>query len=79
MPARRAHEPRLASRWEASLGQVVRGGRSWPSETKLGGGAWGCGKTAVIRCGSARLRELLTMPVTEQDAAQRLHLSDAPA
>ena len=61
------------------MGQMVRGGRSWPSAKKLGGAAKRCGNTAETGCGSAEVMEQLTMPVTEQDDAQRLHLSDVPA
>lgn len=34
---------------EAGMGQMLRGGRSWPSDWKVGAGAAKCGKTVVPR------------------------------
>ena len=58
------------------MGQMLRGGRSWPSETKLGTGALSAGKTAAERsCGAATVGGLLSIGVTEQNAVHRLQLS----
>ena len=42
MPVRRTHEP-FKPPAEASRGQMLRGGRSWPSDRKVGAGdaKWG--------------------------------------
>jgi len=58
---------------------MVRGGRSWPSETKLGAGAETLGKrTSVTPSKTGTVGGLLTMGATEQQAEQRLHLSEPP-
>src|SRR5262245_26403596 len=50
-PCRRTSPVRPRS--EASLGQMLRGGRSWPSDWKAGGGAEMAGKTTLaVRGGS---------------------------
>ena len=58
---------------------MVRGGRSWPSETKLGAGAEMLGKkTSVTPTKVGTVGGLLAMGATEQQAEHRLHLSDVP-
>lgn len=58
---------------------MVRGGRSWPSETKLGARAATPGKkTSVTPSNTGTLGRLPTIGVTEQQAEQRLHLSKVP-
>ena len=55
---------------------MLRGGRSGPSETKLGGGAETAGKrSAETTCDSSTIDVPLGIEVTEQNAAHRLHLS----
>lgn len=61
------------------MGQMLRGGRSSPSDSKLGGGASRRGKTAGTRGCRATVIEALTSAVAEQDAAQRLHLESTLA
>lgn len=61
------------------MGQMVRGGRSWPSETKLAGGASRDPKTARTGGGPANAIGPLTNPGAQQEVAHRLHLSAAPA
>lgn len=59
------------------MGQMLRGGRSWPSERKLGAGAERRGKTAAERfCGAATAGALLSNGVAEQNAEHRLQLSE---
>ena len=61
---------------EALQGQVLRGGRSWPSDRKLGGGAKRSGNAvAPGSCGAGIVSGLLTSGVTEQNAEHKLHLS----
>ena len=58
---------------------MVRGGRSWPSDTKLGAGAKTLGKTtSVTRSKTGTAGGLLAMGATEQQAEHRLHLSELP-
>lgn len=60
------------------MGQMVRGGRSWPSEKKFGGGAeWSVNLTVVSPRGSGSVTSALTMGVSEQKAEHMLHLSEA--
>jgi hypothetical protein len=55
---------------------MLRGGRSWPSERKLGTGALSAGKTvALSSCGATTVGGLLSIGVTEQNAVHRLQLS----
>jgi hypothetical protein len=76
VPARRTHERCQNLTAEVQRGQVLRGGRSWPSEMWLGAGATRGGKTTAERSGSvSTVGALLTIDVAEQHAAQRLHLA----
>jgi hypothetical protein len=61
---------------EALLGQMVRGGRSWPSDWNVGAGAERCGNDAPVNpTGSSRPGEVLGNGGVEHDAEQTLHLS----
>lgn len=61
---------------EALRGQMLRGGRSCPSDRKLGGGAKRSGKAAAATSWSAGIvGKLPTKEVAEQNAEQRLQLS----
>ena len=61
---------------EALQGQVLRGGRSWPSDRKFGGEAKRSGNAvAPGSCGVGIVSGLLTSGVTEQNAEHKLHLS----
>lgn len=57
------------------MGQMVRGGRSWPSEKKFGGGAESAENLTDTSRGSASVGAELMRGVREQNAEQRLHLS----
>ena len=58
---------------------MVRGGRSCPSETKLGAGAEMLGKkTSLAPSRAGTVGVLLTIGATEQQAEHRLHLSELP-
>lgn len=62
---------------EACLGQMLRGGRSCPSETKLGEGADKAGKDVIATpWGTGTEGKLLASGVTEHKSQQRLHLSE---
>ena len=59
------------------MGQLVRGGRSCTSETKLGAGADSAASLAAARSSGATSAEAaLTSGVSEQYAEHRLHLSE---
>lgn len=59
------------------MGQMVRGGRSCPSEKKFGRGAeWSENLTVVRSTGSASVGTLPTRGVSEQKAEHTLHLSE---
>lgn len=61
------------------MGQMVRGGRSWPSERKLGAGVETSGNlTAGRASGTGSLGASLTRGVSEQKAEHMLHLSAGP-
>lgn len=61
------------------MGQMVRGGRSWPSERKLGAGVEKSGNlTLGSAAGSGNLGASLTKGVREQKAEHMLHLFPAP-
>jgi len=56
--------------------QVLRGGRSCPSERKLGAGAEKSGNDAAVSpCGCGTLGIALSKGGAEQQAEHRLHLS----
>lgn len=56
---------------------MVRGGRSWPSERKVGAGAAREGNTVEAGSfSSGTPATSRTKGVAEQDAEQRLHLSE---
>ncbi len=61
------------------MGQMVRGGRSWPPERKLGAGADKAGKTAIRdwRFGGTS-GQALSRGVGVQQVEHRLHLSPCP-
>lgn len=64
---------------EASRGQMLRGGRSWPPERKVAAGARRSGKDMSARSrGPARSGPLPTKGVAEQNAEQTLHESCTP-
>lgn len=64
---------------EALMGQMVRGGRSWPSETKLGAGVDRSGNlTLGSAMGSGRRGGSVNKGVSEQKAEHMLHLSATP-
>lgn len=64
---------------EALRGQMVRGGRSCPSETKLGAGVDRSGNlTLGSAIGSGRWGASLNRGVNEQKAEHILHLSETP-
>lgn len=59
------------------MGQMVRGGRSCPSDKKLGGGAeWSESLTVVRPGGSGSNGTELTNGVSAQKAEHMLHLSE---
>ena len=59
------------------MGQMVRGGRSCPSEKKFGGGAErSVNLTVVSPSGSGSVTAALTKGVSEQNAEHMLHLSE---
>lgn len=64
---------------EVLVGQMVRGGRSWPSDRKVGAGP---AKSANLRAGraagSGSFGVSLTKGVSEQKAEHMLHLSTTP-
>ena len=61
---------------EACLGQMVRGGRSWPSDWKAGMRAESAGKvTAEVRLGSSREGTAPTMEAMQQPLAQKWHVA----
>ena len=61
---------------EALPGQVLRGGRSWPSERKLGAGAEKSGNEMEERsCGATTDGKVLNRSVIEQKSQQRLHFA----
>jgi hypothetical protein len=58
---------------------MIRGGRSWPSEKKVGAGAETLRKrTSVTPNSMGIVGGLLTIEATVQQAEQRLHLSGMP-
>ena len=58
------------------MGQMLRGGRSWPSERKLAAGAEKSGNVAAgTSSGGGTPGMSLGSGVSEQKAEQRLHLS----
>ena len=60
------------------MGQTVRGGRSCPSEMKLGGGDERSGNLMAVKSsGSSNAGTLLTSGASEQYAEHMLHLSGA--
>lgn len=74
-PARRMHELRQALAG-ASLGQMLRGGRSWPSDRNVRTGVESSGKDAGAGSRTENSAgRLLTNEVTEQNAEHTLHLS----
>lgn len=76
---RKTHERVFKPDRGASERQTLRGGRSWPSERKLGAGASKEGKTTAVKV--AGIRSGGTVPnrgEVEQDAVQKLHSSGTP-
>ena len=62
---------------EACLGQMVRGGRSWPSDWKAGMRAESAGKmTEEVRLGSSREGTAPTMEAMQQPLAQKWQLAE---
>lgn len=60
------------------MGQMVRGGRSWPSDRKLGAGVERSGNLiAGSASGSGNAGNSLSKGVSEQNAEHILHLSVA--
>jgi len=58
------------------LGQMVRGGRSWPSDWKAGMRVESAGKTTeVVRLGSATDGTVPTMEAMQQPLAQKWHVA----
>lgn len=65
---------------EAARGQVLRGGRSWPSERKVGVGADRSGKVGDDRsCAATTLDTPCNNDADEQHAAHKVHFPDPPA
>lgn len=61
---------------EACLGQMVRGGRSWPSNWKAGMRAVSAGKmTEEVRLGSPRDGTVPTIEAMQQPLAQKWHVA----
>ncbi len=61
---------------KACLGQMVRGGRSWPSDWKAGMRAVSAGKmTEEVRLGSLRDGTVPTMEAMQQPLAQKWHVA----
>jgi len=61
---------------EACLGQMVRGGRSWPSDWKAGMRAVSAGKMSEdVRLGSPRDGTVPTMEAMQQLLAQKWHVA----
>lgn len=60
------------------MGQMLRGGRSWPSETKLGAGTDSSGNRSTASNGSGKSANVFITGTTEQQDAHRLHLSWLP-
>ena len=61
---------------EACLGQMVRGGRSWPSDWKAGMRAESAGKmTEEVRLGSSSEGTAPTMDAMQQPLAQKWHVA----
>jgi hypothetical protein len=61
------------------MGQMLRGGRSWPSERKLGAGAESAGKMALVAStGDNTVGAVLASGVIEPKAEHTLHLSGCP-
>jgi hypothetical protein len=62
---------------EAEQRQMLRGGRSWPSERKFGTGAASAGNAVeAAGSGAGTVGAVLISEVTEQREVQRLHLFD---
>lgn len=58
------------------MGQMVRGGRSWPSDKKLGAGVKGSVKRATPKLsGDATVRAEVIIGVIEHRSQHRPHLS----
>jgi len=65
----------IRPRAEALAGQMLRGGRSWPSERKLGAGARKAGNATEERLGGVGTDgSVLSSGVIEQKSQHRLHL-----
>jgi hypothetical protein len=63
---------------EAETGQMLRGGRSGPPETKFGATARSSGNEVLVKSdGAASVGALLGSGVAEQNAAHRLHVPSA--
>lgn len=61
------------------MGQMVRGGRSWPSDRNVGAGAERSGKDCEVSAsGALRPTDVLGIEGLEHDEEQMLHLSCAP-
>ena len=76
MPARSARTSPIGPLAEASRGQMVRGGRSWPPDWKVGAGATMSGNPAALSStGAPSPAEALGTGGTEHDAEHMLHLS----
>ena len=58
------------------MGQMLRGGRSWPSERKLRAGEGTAGKAAPTAAIRGTAGPVLVSGVSEQDAEHRLHFSN---
>lgn len=57
------------------MGQMLRGGRSWPSERKLGAGAKTSGNETEDRFGGVGIDgSVLSSGVIEQKSQHKLHL-----
>lgn len=77
--AKRTHEPHGPPA-EASKGQMVRGGRSWPSDWNVGAGAKRWGKPAVLSStGVPSPAAALGTGGVEHEAEHMLHLSGPDA
>ena len=62
------------------MGQMLRGGRSCPSERKLAAGAAGAANNSVAASwGAKTVANVVVMATPAQQDAQRLHLSWCPA
>ncbi len=60
-------------------GQMLRGGRSWPSDRNVGAATRSDGKPTVDEPGEAKVGAwVVTIGVLEQQAEHRLHLPSLP-